>query len=311
MRSWADSPIGSREATTVEQRLFLRKRVPLPLPIQLFPGKEVWLDDLGEGGLSVSGTSKLELGTTTFLTFEFPNANATIEAVGVVAWWDPAGRAGVRFTRIRPDSSAALKRWLKPTATSDRSAANITPNAEIVQSSASRLPEEEAEHVASSSSPSLGCHLALELIAQRMLRQTRATGAAVAWKNGDEVICQASTGSAPPIGVALDLNSSLTAECYRSGRIVNVADADEDRRIDVSVRSILDFRSLLIVPIRVRNESIGIAEVFSTLPSNFEGGDILFLTSVAELIADLYVRNLHASSRLAPEAELYRCLPSH
>lgn len=311
MRSWTDSSIDSPESTIVEQRLFLRKRVPIPLPIQLFPGKEVWLDDVGEGGLSVSGTSKLELGTTTFLTFEFPNANATIEAVGVVAWCDPGGRAGVRFTRIKPDSSAALKRWLKAPAKSDPRLPTKSPEAEIVAVPTGPSLQAEMNRATSSPAPSLGCHLALELIAQRMLRQTRATGAAVAWKHSDDIICQASTGSAPPIGAVLDLHSSLTGECYRSGRIVSVADAEDDSRIDVGVRSILDFRSLLIVPIRRGDEVIGIAEVFSTLPGNFDGGDILFLGSVVELIADLYVRNLQSAPRPTSRANACCTLPSN
>src|SRR4029077_12068940 len=66
-----------------------------------------------EGGLSVSGSSRLELGTTTFLDFQFPDPNSVIEAAGVMAWCDNFGRVGGRFTRIKPDSTAALKRWLK------------------------------------------------------------------------------------------------------------------------------------------------------------------------------------------------------
>jgi GAF domain-containing protein len=92
---------------------------------------------------------------------------------------------------------------------------------------------------------------------------------------------------------------------------VTVADAEDNNRIDVGIRSILDFRSLLIVPIRLGDEVIGIAEVFSTLSSNFEGGDILFLASVAELIADLYVRNLQASARVSSKANTPHSLPSH
>ena len=112
MSSSLHSPPGSAEPVD-EQRLFLRKKVSLPLPIELLPGKEVWLHDLGEGGLSVSGSSRLEPGTATFFKFQFPDSNSVIEASGVVAWCDGSGRVGIRFTRIKPDSSAVLKRWLK------------------------------------------------------------------------------------------------------------------------------------------------------------------------------------------------------
>ena len=113
MSSHPDSPFASGPPGFVEQRLFVRKKVDTPLPIELVPGKEVWLHDLGEGGLSVSGSSRVELGTPTFLTFHFPDSNSMIEAAGVVEWCHSSGRLGVRFTRIKPDSTAALKRWLQ------------------------------------------------------------------------------------------------------------------------------------------------------------------------------------------------------
>ena len=62
--------------------------------------------------------------------------------------------------------------------------------------------------------------------------------------------------------------------------------------MDVGLRRVLDFRSLLIVPVRLKEDVIGIAEVFSPLPGNFDGGDILLLSSITELIAELYSRNL-------------------
>lgn len=271
-----------------EQRLFLRKKVTLPLPIELLPGKEVWLDDLGEGGLSVSGSSRLELGTSTFLTFQFPEANSTIEAAGVVAWCDTSGRAGVRFTRIKPDSTAALKRWLK----ADADSVSSTP-APAEQSSGfalrlwrdhSRIADLRAELI----SEGLNGDAALDRIAQRMLRLTRAHGAAIALRQGDEVICRATAGNAPAIGVQLKLDRSLTGECYRTGNIVALADSENDSRINAELCRQMEFRSLLIVPVASLRQVIGVAAVFSAVPGNFEGGDVLLLDSLAELISQLY-----------------------
>lgn len=288
-----DSPIASEPQGFVEQRLFLRKKVETPMPIELLPGKEVWLYDLGEGGLSVSGSSRVEPGTTTFLDFQFPDPNSVIEAAGVVAWCDSFGRVGVRFTRIKPDSTAALKRWLKgdqaqPPAPTAEPRAHAPQLPSLVSRAHFEISDLRTELV----SENLNTEAALKRIVEGMAYHTRATGAAIAWRQRDEVVCLASTGNAPEIGVRLNLDAGLSGECYRTGNIVSLADSEHDSRVDAEICRQLDFRSLLIVPVvSATDVVVGIAEVFSSTPGNFEGGDVLLLSSIAELIGDLYDRN--------------------
>jgi len=271
-----------------EQRLFLRKKVQTPLPIELLPGKEVWLDDLGEGGLSVSGCSPLEIGTTTFFRFQFPDANSVIEASGVVAWCGESGRVGIRFTRIKPDSSAALRRWLKSDLSAFANAPDDSADAPIeVKPHRDRFDIREL--TAEIDSAGLGDEAAFQLIAERMLVLTRAAGAAIALHATSDVICRASAGSAPAVGTKLDVGSTLTGECYRTGNIVTVANVESEPRVDRELCRQLNCLSLLIIPVFSAGEIIGIAEVFSPVPGNFEGGDVLLLSSITELIAEIYV----------------------
>jgi TonB family protein len=286
------STLVSREPPMGEQRLFLRKKVPMPLPVELLPGKEVWLHDVGEGGLGVSGSSRLELGTSTFFTFEFPDANSVIEAAGVVAWCDLGGRAGVRFTRIKPDSSAVLKRWLKRDASEvSNSSAGSLDRSSSAAVQPPRGGHEAADLLQEIIASNLDPQAALDMLADRLVRLTRAAGAAIAWSDGsrgNDVICQASSGNSPAVGTQLDVGSSITGECYRTGNIVSVPDAQKDTRLDVELCRELDLRSLLIVPVTTGNEVIGVVEVFSPVAGNFDGGDILLLGSVAEIIAEVY-----------------------
>jgi len=271
-----------------EQRLFLRKKVQTPLPIELLPGKEVWLDDLGEGGLSVSGCSPLEVGTTTFFRFQFPDANSVIEASGVVAWCGDSGRVGIRFTRIKPDSSAALRRWLKSDLPALANATDDSADAPLeVRPHRDRFDMQEL--AAEIDSAGLGDEAAFQLIAERMVVLTRAAGAAIALDTGSHVMCRASAGRAPAVGTKLDLGSTLTGECYRTGNIVTVANVENEPRVDIDLCRQLDCLSLLIIPVFSAGEIIGIAEVFSPVPGNFEGGDVLLLSSITELIAEIYV----------------------
>ena len=267
-----------------EQRLFLRKKVQTPLPIELLPGKEVWLDDLGEGGLSVSGSSPIEPGTATFFSFQFPDANSMIEAAGVVAWCGDSGRVGIRFTRIKPDSTAALKRWLNADLPALANSLDGPTDAAYQKVTSRRF--DVAELKADILSSGLTGEAALQFLADRIVLLTRATGAAIALRDGKEVVCRGSSGTAPQLGAKLNADTTLSGECYRTGNIINVADADHDSRIDPKLQRELEFRSLLIVPVISYDEVIGIAEAFSPFPSNFEGGDILLLSSIAEVIAE-------------------------
>ncbi len=280
-----------------EQRLFLRKKVPLPIPIELLPGKEMWLHDIGEGGLSVSGSSRLEPGTATFFSFQFPDANSMIEASGVVAWCDGSGRVGIRFTRIKPDSTAVLKRWLKSDEKQSSAGAEPivaeAPRAGI-EGDASALRHEIAR-------ANLDSSRAFQLLAERMKDRTRASGAAIALRDVDAVICRASSGNAPPAGTPLNIDNTVTGECYRSGNIVSITDTEKDSRVDAELCRQLEFRSLLIVPIASGEEVVGILEVFSPLAGNFEGGDILLLGSVAEVVAEIHGAEQRKPSALTPD----------
>ncbi len=121
-----------------------------------------------------------------------------------------------------------------------------------------------------------------------MKGRTRASGAAIALRNDDGVICRASSGEAPPVRTPLNLDSTVTGECYRSGNIVSITDTEKDARVDADLCGELGFRSLLIVPVAAGDEVLGILEVFSPVPGNFEGGDVLLLGSIAEVAAEIY-----------------------
>lgn len=271
-----------------EQRLYLRRRVIKPLPIELLPGKGVWLHDIGEGGLSVSGSSRLQLGANTYLNFQFPEANTLIDAAGVVAWCDDSGRAGVRFTRVKPDSTAALKRWLKTDAVRI-AASSPAPIPNLGQP----LPEREQSLVEVERLRSLIATQkpdkasALGMIVELMSELTRASGAAIALLEGADVICRACVGNAPEVGVKLSLDSKLSGECFLTGNIVQLNDSENDPRVDPAVCRALNFRSVLIIPIFSEGQVIGICEVLSPMAANFQGGDVLVVSALAELVASL------------------------
>jgi TonB family protein len=273
-----------------EQRLSFRKRLSGPVPIELFPGQEVLLSELSEGGLSVTSSSRLEVGAVARVNFQIPETDSDIDATGVVAWSNSSGRAGVRFTSLEPPSSAALARWLA----SDQGCtqAKSADEANTDSALAAKITGlcEVADLKTAISLQQLDDNASLETIVRRMAELTRATGAAIALREGSDVVCRACAGNAPDVGVKLSA-SSLSGECMRTGNVVLLEDSESDARVDPEICRQLNFRSLLIVPIVSASETVGIAEVLSPQPRNFEGSDILILTFLADLLAGIAVQN--------------------
>lgn len=297
------STTGRDQALRSDQRQSARRVVSEPIPLELQPGHEAWIRDMGEGGLSVSGSSPLELGTTASITFELPESDSVIDAVGVVAWRDESGRAGVRFTRVEPDSAAALRRWLDSGASTHASQLEA-PLQDADLAAKIACLREVADLQAVISSENLEATAALDLVVRRMAELTRSTGAAIALREGQDVFCRASFGNAPDVGVKLS-SSSLSGECLRSGAIIMLEDSESDSRVNPEVCRQLNFRSLLVLPVNAGTETIGIAEVLSPEPRNFEGGDVLVVSFLTDLIASIAAPKENAT----PEYERFSALP--
>ena len=70
-------------------------------------------------------------------------------------------------------------------------------------------------------SPEIDLEPAISLIAERAQSLTGASGAAIALRKGDEMVCRARAGrTAPDLGVRLQSNSGISADCVRTGQVV-------------------------------------------------------------------------------------------
>ncbi len=121
---------------------------------------------------------------------------------------------------------------------------------------------------------------AQQSIAEAALTLTRATGAAIALSEGNdsEMVCVASAGSdAPPVGSRLHVGSGFSGECVRTGRSLRCDDSETDDRVDRAGCKALGIRSMVAVPIRLKNKVAGLLEVFSPQPFAFNAEDIAAL----------------------------------
>jgi len=142
---------------------------------------------------------------------------------------------------------------------------------------------------------------ALQLLAERAQYITGASGAAIALRNGTEIICRASAGpSAPELGAHLQIDSGLSGESIRTREILRCDDAETDTRVNRESCRALGISSVVVMPLVNEDEVNGVFELFSGRPNAFEERDIVALQRLAEMI-QIAVQHSEAAKRAQKE----------
>jgi len=144
---------------------------------------------------------------------------------------------------------------------------------------------------------------AISAITERALHLTGATGAAIALRAGDEIVCRARTGrTSPDIGVRLQTDAGISAEAVRSGEIMLCHDAERNPRVDLASCRRLGVRSILVSPLRHYRRTLGIFEVLSSSPGAFDERDV----ATMQLLSGLMVAAISRISCLRQTQALRR-----
>jgi len=126
---------------------------------------------------------------------------------------------------------------------------------------------------------------ALQLLAERAQYITGASGAAIALREGRDMICRASAGpSAPALGAKLQVNSGLSGESVRTQRTLRCDDADSDDRVNRESCHVLGIASVVVMPLVRDGEVNGVFELLSGRPYAFEERDLAALEKLGEMI---------------------------
>jgi GAF domain len=125
----------------------------------------------------------------------------------------------------------------------------------------------------------------LQLLADRAQYITGGTGAAIALRDGDFIICRASSGpSAPQVGSCFEASSGLSGESVRTRKMLRCDDASIDPRVNYGSCKALGIASFAVMPLIRQDEVIGIFEVFSNKPRAFQERDLLALERMGEMV---------------------------
>ena len=137
----------------------------------------------------------------------------------------------------------------------------------------------------------------ISIIAEKAQILTGATGAAIALRRGNEIVCRARTGrTAPDIGVRLQTDSGLSAECVRTGEVLLCHDAESNPRVDWATCRRMGVRSILVAPLRHFRRTLGVFEVLSSTPHAFDNNDV----ATMQFLSGMMVATISRLSSLQP-----------
>ena len=143
-----------------------------------------------------------------------------------------------------------------------------------------QVPEEVEIHPAE-----LDLEPAISAITERAQHLTGATGAAIALRAGDEIVCRARAGrTAPDLGVRLQTDAGISAEAVRSGEIMLCHDAERNPRVDLASCRRLGVRSILVSPLRHFRRTLGVFEVLSSTPGAFDDSDVATMQLLSSMM---------------------------
>jgi hypothetical protein len=129
---------------------------------------------------------------------------------------------------------------------------------------------------------------ALQTLVQKAQYISNATGAAIALRQGADVVCRAACGnSAPDRGARLQIKSGLTAECLRSGELLRCDNVMLDPRVDLESCKRLGIESIIITPIHRGSSLAGVLELFSAHAYSFQERDVETVKALAGEIGKL------------------------
>ena len=261
--------------------------------------------DISEEGMSIQCHSPLAVQSRLSLCLDLADCPQQIYTIGQVIWSNDAGRAGFRFADLAPDSLARLREWLfvnvmAGVANGEAEIAQYTVTRNAAPPRPNHTDTLAAINAAQRQVETLGSDLksALRLIAERSQALVRGNGIAIALADSDPdfMVCRASSGNAPPIGARLQLGSGLSGDCVKSGVPVRCDDSEVDARVDPGNCRALGIRSILAVPVRVGDKSVGLLEAFSPHPNTFTAADAKTLQRFAEMVLDVANRAARAEN---------------
>lgn len=223
------------------------------------------LIDVSEAGMGLQAFAPLKSGSQEQLRWKFTTENRWIVVTGEIAWSNTTDLTGIRFLDLADEDRVQISRYLRNSVTG----ANPSAGVSSLSGEADLITE-------------------LHALIERAQTVTCARGTAIAIASGDQFVCRASTGVTPGLGVTIDTERGLSAECLRTGEMAYSDDTDNDPRVDTGLCRELGLRSAIIIPVKSAGRVIGVLLCLWSQPSAYTDHDIRQLAATADRAARLF-----------------------
>jgi GAF domain-containing protein len=215
------------------------------------------------------------------VSFQLPDSAEAIDCAGEVRWATDS-HAGVEFQYLDEKSSAALSSWI----------ATLTGPPAILPTREQRreFPARDEQLKAIEMyilEDKVNLDHALFFLVTRLVDIAEASGVAVALADSAGMVCRASAGLAPNVGVRVTPGSGLSGECLRTGKTIYCEDTQNDSRVNPDASRSLKLRSSLMVPIFHDRKIAGILSVFSPRRDAFKEDLRWLVEQLAELLGQI------------------------
>jgi len=155
-------------------------------------------------------------------------------------------------------------------------------------------------------------------VTEQVPQLTGASGAAVEFAEGDDMVYRAASGSAAGmLGLRLRRSGSLSGLCVTRGQLLHCTDSEADPRVDRDACRRVGLRSMLVMPLSHADTTVGVLKVMSPDVDGFSAADAGTLQLTADLIAaamfhaarneasELYLRATHDALTGLPNRALF------
>jgi len=135
------------------------------------------------------------------------------------------------------------------------------------------------------------------LIARRIRELTQASGAAVGMLDHDQLDYYAASGNAAgEAGARAPVDSTLAAECLRTGLVVQCPRAESDARLSPELCRQLSVKALIVVPVSYQGKVAGVLELHFAQPDSFTDHDLRTCQLMAALLAESIASDAHSTN---------------
>jgi len=135
----------------------------------------------------------------------------------------------------------------------------------------------------------------MRLVAGYALRLLpNAAGATILLREGDQLAHRAGSGEAEGLeGLRLPIEGSFAGRAVTTGKPVMCLDSEKDARVNRDLYRAVGLRSVMVIPLTVDDETMGVLKVHSAQPDAFDRDQLL----LAELLAGPLMIGLAAQTR--------------